>query len=116
MTKLHMPRVKQPKRARTRHYLKEWREFRQLTQAQMASRVHKDRTTYGRIESDEVPYSQDFLELAAYALQCEPADLLMRNPTDKSAVWSIHDQLKKADPDTRMRILAVVEALAKTGT
>lgn len=116
MPKLHMPRVKQPKRVRTRHFLKEWREFRQLTQAAMASRVHKDRTTYGRIESGEVPYSQDFLELAAYALQCGPADLLVRNPLDKSSLWSIHDQLKKADPDMRTQILAVVEALAKTGT
>lgn len=116
MRKLHMPRVKQPNHVRTHHFLKEWRTYRQLTQSQMALRVHKDRTTYGRIEAGHSPYNQDFLELAAYALQCEPADLLIRNPLDKSALWSIHDQLKKADPDTRDRILAVVEVMAKTGS
>jgi hypothetical protein len=52
----------------------------------------------------------------AHSLLCEPADLIMRNPLDKSAPWSIMDQMKKADPETRARIAAVVEALSKTGT
>lgn len=111
-----MPRIKRPKRTRTRHFLKEWRDHRGLTQEQMASRVQISRENYGRIEAGKVPYNQDFLELAAFALACEPADIIMRNPLDKSAPWSILDLMKKADPDTRIRIAAVVEALAKTGT
>lgn len=111
-----MPRIKRPKRTRSRHFIKEWRDHRGLTQEQMASRVQISRENYGRIEAGKVPYNQDFLELAAYALGVDPADLLIRNPLDKSAPWSIYDTLKKADPDTRTRIIAVMEALAKTGT
>lgn len=111
-----MPRVKRPKRTRLRHFIKEWREHRGLSQEQVASRLQISRENYGRIEAGKVPYNQDFLELAAYALACEPADLLMRNPSDKSAPWSILDTLKKADSPTQARIVAVVEALAKTGT
>jgi transcriptional regulator with XRE-family HTH domain len=111
-----MPRVTKIKRTRERHFIKEWRIFRGLTQEQMASRVQLSRENYGRIEGGKVPYNQDFLELAAYALRCDPADLIMRNPTDPSSSWSIMDNLKKADASTRERIAAVVEALLKTGS
>ena len=116
MRKLHMPRIKQPKRARSRHFLKEWREFRKLTQDEMAVRVKKNRTTYGRIEAGRVPYNQDFMEMAATALQCDVTDLLSHGPNDESALWSLIQRLKKTDPGTRERIIAVAEALAKTGS
>lgn len=69
-----------------------------------------------RIENGKTGYTQRTLEAIAHALLCEPADLIMRNPLDKSAAWSILDQMKKADPETRARIAAVVEALSKTGS
>lgn len=116
MRKLHMPRIKQPKRARSRHFLKEWRKFRELTQDEMAERTGCVRTTYGRIEAGQVPYSQDFIELAAAALQCDVTDLLSHGPKDESALWALIQRLKRTDPVTRERILTVAEALAKTGS
>lgn len=119
MRKLHMPRVKQPKRQRYRHFLREWRLYRRLTQEQMAVRVQKSRTTYGRTESGQVPYNQDFLELASAALQCDPVDILARHPEDDSALWAIYNRLRKASPDDRARALKVLDAivpLTKTGT
>lgn len=112
-----MPRVKRPKRTRLRHFIKEWRDHRGLSQEQVASRLQISRENYGRIEAGKVPYNQDFLELAAWALNCDVADLLMRDPTDKSAPWSILDTLKKADTPTRERILEVAVVMTKkTGT
>lgn len=116
MNKLHMPRIKSPKHTRHRHFLKEWREHRNLTQEDMAVRVKKSRTTYGRIEAGQVPYNQDFLEMAATALQCDVTDLLSHGPNDESALWALIQRLKKTDSGTRERILAVAEALAKTGS
>jgi DNA-binding Xre family transcriptional regulator len=72
--------------------------------------------TLSRIETGKIAYTQPVLETIAVALACEPADLLMRNPEDKSAPWSIMDQLKKADPATVNRVVAVISALTKTGT
>lgn len=75
-----MPPVRKPLRQRRRHFIKEWREFRNLTQEQVADRIGIAPTTFGRIENGKVPYNQDFLEEAAYAMQCEPWDLLNRDP------------------------------------
>jgi len=105
-------------------YIRQWRTFRDLSLEQVAERVAEDlegredfsHASLSRIERGEQPYTQRTLEAIARALNCEPADLLMRNPQDKDAPWSIFDQLKKADKATRVRIAAVVEALAKTGS
>lgn len=57
-----------------RLYLKEWREFRQLTQEQLADRIGISRVMVSKIERGLNPYHQAFLEAAAAALMCEPAD------------------------------------------
>ena len=104
------------KPTRTRTFLKEWRLKNHLTQAQAGDRLGMDQSSLSRIERGVVPYDQDFLEAAAYAYNCTPADLLMRNPLDKNAVWSITDNLLKATPEERARAIAVVDALLKNAS
>ena len=60
-------------------------------------------------------YNQDILESLAEALNCDPADFLVRNPNDPTGIWSLWD---KALPGDKPRIAAVVEAMVgkKTGT
>ena len=106
------PRLNRP-RPRRKTFLKEWREYRHLTQEQAAERLDITQATLSRIERGLHPYSQDFLEKAAEAYHCEPQDLLMRNPSDKGAVWSITDNLRKATKAEREQIAAVVDALLK---
>lgn len=55
-----------------------------------------DRTNLSKIERQQVPYNQALLERAAEAYHCEPADLIMRDPTRGDAPWSILEQLKPA--------------------
>jgi hypothetical protein len=55
------------------------------------------------------------LEALAEALQCSPADLLMRDPLREGAVWSIEEQLKSVSLQKRTEILAVVETMLRTG-
>lgn len=105
------PPAKKPQRRRT--FLREWREHRNLTQEAAADRIGVDQTTLSRIERGVLPYSQDFLEAAAFAYMCEPADLLMRNPLDADAVWSITDNLRAASPEVRATIETVIGALVK---
>lgn len=103
-------------------FIRAWREHRKLTLQAVAARVEEKlgrsmtHATLSRIETGRIAYTQPVLEAIAHALLCEPADLLMRNPQDRTAPWSILDTLKKADPATRLRIAAVVDALAKTGS
>lgn len=108
-----MPPVKRPPRQRARTFLREWRDFRNLTQEKAAERIGIEQATLSRIERGLIQYTQDFLEKAGYAYMCEPADLLMRNPLDDDAVWSITDNLRKATLDDQVRAAAVIDALLK---
>lgn len=78
---------------RRRHFIKEWRKHRGLTQEQLADRIGVATSSISQLERFQQGYSQATLEAIAYALQCEPADLLVRNPTDEDAIWSIWDGL-----------------------
>lgn len=100
--------------AKQRHFIKEWRKFRHLTQEQLAERVGYDRSYINKIENGKKRYDQPFLEAAAEALQCEPADLIMRDPTDPGGIWSIWDQIPKAQ---RVQAVKILETFTKkTGT
>lgn len=106
------PRIKPLRRTFIRH----WREHRGLNQDQAAERIGIDRSQLSRIENGKAPYNQPFLEAAAYAYRCDPADLLMRNPLDKDAIWALIELVRDATPEKQKQISAVVETLLKTGT
>lgn len=110
-----MPPVPKPKRDRHPTFFKEWRSYRGLTQEVAADRLQVAQSTLSRIERGLHPFDQDFLEAAAYAYQCEPADLLIRDPLSVDAIWSITDQLRKASPAQRKQVLTVVDAMLKAG-
>ena len=87
-----------------RNFIRAWRKHRGLTLEQLAERV----TTFGvetthaslsRIERSLQPYNQPLLEAIADALRTDAASLLMRNPLDPDAIWTIWDQAKPAERD-----------------
>lgn len=99
-----------------RHFLREWREHRGYKQDQAAEMIGVSQSFLSRVENGKVKYVQPFLERVAEVYGCGPGDLVMRNPLDKSSLWSIHDQLAKAPAEKREQAAAIVEALLKTGT
>lgn len=103
----------QKKRARRRTFFKEWRQHRGLSQEQLADRLETSVASISRIESGTQPYTQDVLEALAEALMTDPASLLMRNPDDPEAIWSIWDQAKKGE---RQLIEELARSVVKTGT
>lgn len=96
-----------------------------MTQEQLAERV----TTYfenqgmdkaytyasvGRLENGKLSYTQPVLEAIADALRTDPASLLMRNPLDSDAIWSVWDRAKEGD---RVKIVEIANTIiGKTGT
>lgn len=99
-----------------RHFIREWRKKRGLTLEQLAGRLEVATSSISQLENGKQGYSQPMLEAIADALGCQPADLLMRDPSREDAIWSIESQLKTASPEKRNAILAVVETMLKTGT
>ena len=96
-----------------RHFIRAWRKYRGLTQAQLAERIGIDRSYLSNIETGRRRYDQPFLEAAAEALRCDPPDLIMRDPTEPEGMWSIWDQL---GPIERRQLVDIAKALKRTGT
>jgi transcriptional regulator with XRE-family HTH domain len=103
----------QKSRPRRRTFIKEWREFRGLSQEALGARLETSGSMISRIENGETPYTQDTLEALAYFLQTEPASLLMRNPKDPDAIWELMEQGK---PAQREKLAEFADYLKKTGT
>src|SRR5689334_14704681 len=98
---------------RRRTFFKEWRIHRGLTQERVAERLDTSVASVSRVESGRQPYTQDYLEALASALQTDPASLLMRDPTDPEAMWSIWENAKQGQ---RKKIVAMARSIVKTGT
>lgn len=100
-------------------FIREWREFRGLTQGQVGERVGVylserglgdgySHASIGRIENGKMAYTQPVLEAIADALNTDPASLLMRNPAQEDAIWSLWEQ---AQPAQRRQIIRVIKGL-----
>src|SRR3990167_6492051 len=75
-----MPRRKSQRREFQPAFIKAWREYRGLTQEQLAERVESTAASISRLETGKQPYTQELLEAIAGALRCETPDLIARPP------------------------------------
>lgn len=106
-----LPRPK-PRRWR-RLFVKEWRQFRGLTQEQLAERAGMSVGNVSQLERGLQGYSTEGLERLADALACDPAHILMVDPTKDEAIWSIWE---KAGEGQRRQIVEHAKIIIKTGT
>lgn len=103
------PRFKGPPHRPT--FIKQWRKFRGLTIEKLADRVGMSNGNLSNIERGKTGYNQDTLEALAEALHCGTADLLIRDPTDPEAIWSLWE---RAEPAQRKRILGIIKGLLES--
>jgi transcriptional regulator with XRE-family HTH domain len=96
-------------------YLRQWRQHRHKTLVQVAEELHVTHGYLSKVERGIQPYNQEMLERLAEIYQCEVVDLLIRDPSEPTNIWSIWDQAK---PSERQQIATVAEALlrGRTGT
>lgn len=96
-------RFKQPRFRPT--YIRQWRKFRGLSQERLADRVGMTGGNLSEIENGNTGYTQATLEALADALQCEPVDLLIRDPSDPEGIWSLWE---KAQPAQRKQLIGMI--------
>jgi transcriptional regulator with XRE-family HTH domain len=104
--------VRMAKQPKSRHYIREWRKFRELTLERLAERIGMTHQNLGKIERGKVPYNQVLLELLAAELRCEPVDLIIRDPNMPNGIWTIWDQL---EPAAQEQIVQIAETFRKAG-
>lgn len=106
MAKKVQPRFRQ----RRRIFLKEWREYRHLTQEQLAERVGMSKSNISQLEQGRQGYSQEGLEALAEALQCDPGQIINVDPSKDDAIWSIWERAKTAE---REMIVDIAKTIVK---
>lgn len=104
------------KSGKPRYFFREWRKARGFTQEELAEIVGVTPSSISQLETGKQGFTDTTLSSLADALSCTPGDLLMRNPLDEDAPWSIWDNVKSAPKEQRKAIVAVVETMLKTGT
>ncbi len=102
----------------SRHFLREWRQFRGLTQQQLADRlpIGEDGKPTGkdqisRWERNERGMTMDVQGALAEALNLGSPGDLFRDP----AMPSADELLRNVPPEKRQQIFVVIEAMLKTG-
>lgn len=96
------------------NHLKAWRDFRGLTQAELADKVDTNANMIGYLENGARGLSAKWLRRLADALQITPGHLLDHDPNDIPS--DILEIWMNADPAVKRQIAEVAKALVRTGT
>lgn len=112
MLKKVRPRFKQ---ARPRFFFKEWRKHRGYTQEALAEMIGTSVSTISQLETGKQGFTDSTLMALSEALKCSPGDLLMRNPLDGDAPWSIWDNIKPEDRPQAIKTLESFVTPRKAG-
>ena len=102
-----------PARRFRKTFIREWRKFRGLTLEQLADRLNMTPGYLSMLERGQRGYTQDTLENVASAMNTDPASLIMRNPQDTDAIWTLWDRASVAE---KRQIVEVAKALKRTGS
>lgn len=97
-----------PKDGPPRHYVKEWRKYRGLTQERLAERTPYTPGAISQLETGRTQYTQSMLEALAVALDCKAGDLISRNPLKEGDVIELFEGLSD---DQRRMAITMLEAL-----
>ena len=111
--------LQKPAQRWARSYIREWRNFRGLSLAELALRMNYNEGYLSELENGHKRYNQDVLEAAAQVLDVPIAWLLSRkppldgsespSPDDVSEPDRIADMISGLDPKDRRRIAAMIE-------
>lgn len=104
---------RKPQKTEPRHYVKQWREYRGLTQEQLADRVDKSRGLISQIESGTTGLAEDMIYALAEAFRCAPGDLFRVNPLKEGIIVDITDALQGKPADVQAEALGFVRGLVR---
>jgi transcriptional regulator with XRE-family HTH domain len=91
-----------------KHFIREWRRHRGLTQDELANAIRVDRTYLNKIERGKRRYLPSVLEAMAETLDCAPGDLISRSPEHSSELETLYLSLNEED---RSRAIAVLKTV-----
>ena len=96
-----------------RHFIREWRKFRNLTLERLAERIDVTHGALSQLERGGTNYTQPMLEALADALQCTPGDLVTRPPTREPGLWAIWENATQSERDQITRVVTALNLTSK---
>lgn len=106
--------AKQLKQKAVRHYVKEWRKKRDLTQERLAERIDRSRGLISQYESGETELSEETIYALAEAFNIAPGDILNVNPDKEGLLVDITDALRGKSPAVQAEVLGFVRGLLRS--
>ncbi|MBA7586295.1 hypothetical protein ES708_28292 [subsurface metagenome] len=95
-------------------FLREWREHKGLKLEQVAEELGITAGALSQTELGKTNYTRPLLEALANLYGCEPGDLIMRNPADTDAVWTLWERAKKVEREQIIGMMKLI--VGRTGT
>lgn len=97
-----------------RHFIRQWRDARGLTQEQLADSVGASTSVISRLETGRLGYTQALLEAVASALQASPVALLSVDPGVEGAddIRHMIDEMTKREREQAIRLLRAMRPSA----
>jgi transcriptional regulator with XRE-family HTH domain len=89
------------KKPRPRHFVREWRKHRGMTQEELAAAIDITHGAISQLETGKVAYTQQTIEALAIALSCEPRDLIGRPP---GVEWGVDHIMARATADQKRQL------------
>jgi transcriptional regulator with XRE-family HTH domain len=102
-----MAKVKSNLKTTRPTYFRQWRKHRRFTLEQVSERIGVTPGALSQLERGLVQYTQPMLEALADALNCEPADLIMRDPAREAAITLLWSRIPDAE---KPRVMDVIKA------
>lgn len=94
-----------------RHYIREWRIFRGMTQKDVADKMKFTNGALSQLETGRTAYRQDMLEALAKALECSPGDLLNIDPNTGPDFYNEYGRMTEKQKAVALKVMkAVVSA------
>lgn len=99
-------------RAKPRHYVKEWRQYRKpMTQEQLAEKIGRTRGLISQIESGDTELTEELVYAMADAFRHTPGDVFRINPLVDGVVVDIADSLAGKPAEIQAEALGFVRGL-----
>lgn len=94
-----------------KHYLREWRKHKRLTQEKVAGDIGVDRSLISKIERYKAQYTQFVLQALARTYGCSVYQLLEVSPDKPNALLDALETLQKADAKTQETAVKLIKAI-----
>lgn len=93
------------------HFIPEWRVHMGLTQEQVAERADMSVPQISKIENGKRAYRQSTLERLAFALGCQPKNLLEPPPSHRNELAETMARAARLDQERQAQVVRLVNAV-----